>query len=130
MIKTLNELRTASDSEVLACVDEIRASRVKTTDFQKTFGTEYVYPTLINELTARGYTQRWVKNKEGVKEIKIKPGDETEELHLDVTKECKKRYEKFLEDKSSYDYIHTTAAIMNYLDEVEKGEIKVSIEVI
>lgn len=129
MIKTLNDLRNAKDNEVLACMEEVKASGVSTKDFQTTFGTDYSYTTLSQELTTRGYVQKWVKNKKEVKEIKVKFSKDNARMNLNMTKECKERFEKFLDDKS-YNFVHTTAAIMNYIDEVEKKEIKVSVEVV
>lgn len=129
MIKTLVDLRNAKDNEVLACMEEVKTSGVKTNDFQATFGTDYSYSTLAQELTMRGYVQKWVKNKKETKEIKVKFSKDNARMNLNMTKECKERFEKFLEDKS-YNFVHTTAAIMNYIDEVEKKEIKVSVEVV
>lgn len=129
MIKTLNELRTATDTQVLACMDEFKQSGTKTADFQTTFDVDYSYTTLSSELTTRGYVQKWVKNRKDSKEVKVKFTKDNARMNLAMTKECKEKYEKFLEDKS-YNFIHTTAAIMNYLDEVEKKEIKVSVEVV
>lgn len=129
MIKTLSELRNAKDSEVLACMEELKTSCVKTSEFQTSFETDYSYTTLAQELTTRGYVQKWVKNKKETKEIKVKFSRDNARMNLNMTKECKERFEKFLQDKS-YNFVHTTAAIMNYLDEVEKKEIKVSVEVI
>ncbi|MBQ8138583.1 MAG: hypothetical protein IJ195_03910 [Lachnospiraceae bacterium] len=126
MIKALDDLRAAKDKEVLACMEEFKASKVKTTEFQKKFETDYSYSTLTQELTYRGYSLKWVKD---TKEIKVKMSAENARLNLNMTKECKERYEKFLEGKS-YNFVHTTAALMNYLDEVEKKEIKVSVEVV
>lgn len=129
MINTLTDLRNAKDNDVLACMEELKASGIKTQDFQAHFGTDYSYSTLATELTSRGYAQRWVKNKKETKEIKVKFSRDNARMNLNMTKECKERFEAFLEDKS-YNFVHTTAAIMNYLDEVEKKEIKVSVEVV
>lgn len=129
MIKSLVDLKNAKDNEVLQCMEEIKTKGVKTNDFQITFETDYSYSALVNELTSRGYVQKWVKNKKEIKEIKVKFSKDNARMNLNMTKECKERFEKFLEDKS-YNFVHTTAAIMNYLDEVEKKEIKVSVEVV
>lgn len=129
MIKNLIDLRNSKDNEVLACMEEVKASGVNTKDFQTTFETDYSYSTLAQELTSRGYVQKWVKSKKETKEIRVKFSKDNARMNLNMTKECKERFEKFLEDKS-YNFVHTTAAIMNYLDEVEKKEIKVSVEVV
>ena len=91
MIKTLNELRNAKDSEVLACMEEVKTSGVKTSDFQTTFETDYSYSTLAQELTTRGYVQKWVKNKKETKEIKVKFSKDNARMNLNMTKECKER---------------------------------------
>ena len=129
MIKGLTDLRNAKDSEVLACMEEMKASGVKTQDFQTHFEAEYSYSTLASELTSRGYVQKWVKNKKETKEVRVKFSKDNARMNLNMTKECKERFEAFLEDKS-YSFVHTTAALMNYMDEVEKKEIKVSVEVV
>jgi hypothetical protein len=129
MIKGLTELRTAKDSEVLACMEEVKTNGVKTQDFQTTFGTDYSYSTLASELSNRGYVQKWVKNKKEVKEVRVKFSKDNARMNLNMTKECKDRFEAFLEDKS-YAFVHTTAALMTYMDMVEKKEIKVSVEVV
>ena len=129
MIKNLTDLRNAEDNDVLACMEEGKVSEVNTGDFKEHFGTDYSYTTLQRELSSRGYVQRWVKNKKETKEIKVKFSRDNARMNLNMTKECKERFEAFLEDKS-YNFVHTTAAIMNYLDEVEKKEIKVSVEVV
>ena len=129
MIKTLTDLRNAEDNDVLACMEEVKASGINTGDFKALFETDYSYSTLSSELSSRGYVQRWVKNKKETKEIKVKFSRDNARMNLNMTKECKERFEAFLKDKS-YNFVHTTAAIMNYLDEVEKKEIKVSVEVV
>ncbi len=129
MIKGLTDLRSAKDSEVLACMEEVKASGVKTQDFQSTFGTDYSYSTLTSELSTRGYVQKWVKNKKETKEVRVKFSKDNARMNLNMTKECKDRFEAFLEDKS-YNFVHTTAALMTYMDMVEKKEIKVSVEVV
>lgn len=126
MIMKLTDLRNATDEAVLASMEEVKTNGVNTKDFQKAFDTDYSYTTLAQELAARGYVQKWVKSS---KEIKVKFSKDNARMNLNMTKECKDRFEKFLADKS-YNFVHTTAAIMNYIDEVEKKEIKVSVEVV
>ena len=127
MIKTLEELRAAEDEEVLECMMEVKKSGIKTADFQTSFDTGYSYTALSNELTARGYIQTWVK-PQGVKEVKVKMSKNNDRINLNMTKECKERFENFLKDKN-YNFVHTTAALMTYMDAVEKKEIKVFVEV-
>lgn len=122
MIKTLAELKTATDEELLACVAEARGNTGK--DFQTTFGTDYTYTCITTELTARGYVNGWYKER-AKKVIKVKFKKDNARMNLNMTRECKERFEKFLEDKS-YNFVHTTAAIMHYIDEYENKEIIVS----
>lgn len=126
MIRKLEDLRNATDKELLACVSEAKGHTGN--DFQTTFGTDYSYSCITNELTTRGYVNGWHKVQKP-KTIKIKFTKNNARMNLNMTKECKERYEKFLSDKS-YNFIHTTAAIMNYLDEVEEKEINVNIEAV
>lgn len=130
MIKTLEELRAAKDEEVLECMMEVKRSGVLTKEFETNFGASYSYSTLVNELTSRGYIQAWVKPQEvkGVKEVKVKMSKNNDRINLNMTKECKERFENFLKDKN-YNFVHTTAALMTYMDAVEKKEIKVFVEV-
>lgn len=127
MIKTLEELRAAKDEEVLECMMEFKKSGTQTKDFQSSYGADYSYTSLTNELTVRGYVQTWVK-PQGVKEVKVKMSKNNDRINLNMTKECKERFENFLKDKN-YNFVHTTAALMTYMDAVEKKEIKVFVEV-
>ena len=127
MIKTLEELRAAKDEEVLECMMELKRSGKQTKEFTESFGTDYSYGSLANELTSRGYIQTWVK-PQGVKEVKVKMSKNNDRINLNMTKECKEKFENFLKDKN-YNFVHTTAALMTYMDAVEKKEIKVFVEV-
>lgn len=126
MIRTLSELRNASDREVLACIAELKANGVQTNDFQNFFKTEYSYSTLTKELSNRGYSQRWVKD-DAPKFVKVKM-EKTARMNLNMTKECREKYEAFLADKS-YNFIHTSAALMSYIEDYESGKVKTQVEV-
>ena len=125
MIRTIMELRNASDPEVLACIAEVKANGVKTNDFQNYFKTDYSYSTLTGELSNRGYSQRWVKDKPKVVRVKM---EKTARMNLNMTKECREKYEAFLADKS-YNFIHTSAALMSYIEDYESGKVKAQVEV-
>lgn len=126
MIRTLSELRNASDREVLACIAELKANGVQTSDFQNFFKTEYSYSTLTKELSNRGYSQRWVKD-DAPKFVKVKM-EKTARMNLNMTQECREKYEAFLADKS-YNFIHTSAALMSYIEDYESGNVKTQVEV-
>ena len=126
MIRTISELRNASDHEVLACIAEVKANGVQTSDFQNFFKTEYSYSTLTKELSNRGYSQRWVKD-DAPKFVKVKM-EKTARMNLNMTKECREKYEAFLADKS-YNFIHTSAALMSYIEDYESGKVKTQVEV-
>ena len=126
MIRTIMELRNATDREVLACIAEIKANGVQTSDFQNFFKTEYSYTTLTKELSNRGYSQRWVKD-DAPKFVKVKM-EKTARMNLNMTKECREKYEAFLADKA-YNFIHTSAALMSYIEDYESGKIKTQVEV-
>lgn len=127
MIKTIDELRTATDEQVLACMEEIGKKKIPTNELKEKCGTDYSYSVLLTELKTRGYTQIWAKTAPKV--ITVKMSADNARMNLNMTKECKARFEKFLSDKS-YNFVHTSAAIMHYLDAVERKEIKVNVEVI
>ena len=125
MIRTISELRNASDREVLACIAEVKANGVKTNDFQNFFKTEYSYSSLTNELSNRGYSQRWVKDKPKVVNVKM---GKTARMNLNMTQECREKYEAFLADKT-YNFIHTSTALMSYIEDYENGKVKMQIEI-
>lgn len=125
MIRTISELRNASDREVLACIAEVKANGVQTSDFQNFFKTEYSYSTLTKELSNRGYSQRWVKD-DAPKFVKVKM-EKTARMNLNMTQECREKYEAFLADKS-YNFIHTSAALMSYIEDYESGKVKTQVE--
>ena len=119
MIKTLEELRNATNEQVLDCIKELERKKVKTSDFQQTFGTDYSYTTLVNELKSRGYEQAWTKKE---KKIVVRADPKKARMNLNMTLECKTRYEKFLQERS-YNYLHTSAALMYYMEEYMEGNI-------
>lgn len=125
MIRTISELRNASDREVLACIAEVKANCVQTNDFQNYFKTEYSYTTLTKELSNRGYSQRWVKDAPKVVNVKM---GKTARMNLNMTQECRERYEAFLADKT-YNFIHTSTALMSYIEDYESGKVKTQIEI-
>ena len=125
MLRTISELRNTSDREVLACIAELKANGVQTKDFQNYFKTEYSYSLLTGELSNRGYSQQWVKNKPKVVSVKM---EKTARMNLNMTKECREKYEAFLADKA-YNFIHTSAALMSYIEDYESGKVKTQVEV-
>ena len=125
MIRTISELRNASDREVLACIAEVKANGVKTNDFQNYFKTDYSYSTLTGELSNRGYSQHWVKDSPKFVKVKM---EKTARMNLNMTKECREKYEAFLTDKA-YNFIHTSAALMSYIEDYESGKVKTQVEV-
>ena len=125
MIRTLSELRNASDREVLACIAEVKANGVQTSDFQNFFKTENSYSSCKKELSNRGYSQRWVKDSPKVVSVKM---GKTARMNLNMTQECRERYEAFLADKS-YNFIHTSTALMSYIEDYESGKVKTQIEI-
>lgn len=125
MIRTLSELRNASDREVLACISEVKANGVQTSDFQNFFKTEYSYSSLTKELSNRGYSQRWVKDSPKVVNVKM---EKTARMNLNMTQQCREKYEAFLADKT-YNFIHTSTALMSYIEDYENGKVKTQIEI-
>lgn len=129
MIKTLNELRMATDEQVLECVKE---SRGKTKEFQTVFGTDYDYNAIVTELTRRGYVNGWYKpvaksDENPTKKaevIEVKMSKDNACMNLNMTSECREAYKKFLEDKG-YAFIHTTAALMNYMKAYKAKTVEV-----
>ena len=125
MIRTISELRNASDREVLACIAELKANGVQTNEFQNFFKTEYSYSSLTKELSNRGYSQRWVKDSPKFVKVKM---EKTARMNLNMTQECREKYEAFLADKA-YNFIHTSAALMSYIEDYESGKVKTQVEV-
>lgn len=130
MIKTLEELRNATDEEILACTGELKNH---SKDFEATFKTDYSYGTFTGELRARGYVIGWHKPSNKSDECKqydlpndLPISDNKVSLTLNVTKECEEKYEKFIANKM-FDYLHNTLALEKYMEDYESGKIKVSI---
>lgn len=124
MIKTLEELKKATDKELLKMVEDASGS-TSTDKFQAKFECEFSYSALTGELTSRGYITGWYKPTEVVTVPMSKDNDR---MNLNMTKACKQKYEKFLQDKS-FNYVHTTAALERYIDDYNEGRIEVNLRV-
>ncbi len=126
MIKTNDELRTATDREIDELLAKIEGK--PTAEFQSVSGCDFAYSTLTNELIRRGYVNSWHKPKQRKKEITVKMMKKPVRFNLPMTPECKKAYEEFLK-ASGWSYAHTTAALQTYMEAYKRREIKVSIDV-
>ena len=134
MIISLDDLRAATDEEVVRCMNEFEESGVQTKDFQSSFGAGYSYTTLANELKNRGYKKVWTKQGKAQQEgdeaemIIVRKSSDNARLNLNMTRECKEKYERYLKDKQ-INYIHTTAALELYMKMRKAGKVKVVMEV-
>lgn len=120
MIKKLEELKKATDKEVLQCYEEAQGH---TGEFQKYFQTNYSYGMITSELTARGYIQGWHKPK---KTVEVKMSKNNSRMNLSMTKECEQAYKNFT-NKHGYAFVHTTAALMNYMSDCEENSVEVKV---
>lgn len=133
MFANVEEIRTATNEELLKAVTEsIGHTGTKKDDlnsFQNYFGVDFNYANITNELTKRGFINGWYlpQSENNVREVKVKLSKNNARMNLNMTQECKERYEKFLEDKSN-NFVHTTAAIMSYLDGYEDKSMRVFVE--
>lgn len=58
------------------------------------------------------------------KTIEVKLAKENANMNLAMTPECKERWQKFLADKG-YSFLHTSAALMLYMDACKAKEVEV-----
>lgn len=123
MIKTIEELKQASDEELLKMYEEAQGD---TASFKTNFGVDFSYSMLTQTIKDRGYVQAWVKKEKTKKVVEIKMSKDNASKNLNMTKECNATYSKFLEDKG-YPFVHTTAALMLYMDAYKKKEIEVKV---
>lgn len=126
MIKTIEELKAATEVEINELLECFKGN--KTEDFQKVTGCEFTYSTLSTELTKRGYENFWHKPKAKKRNFTVKMIQKPARFNLGMTPECKKAYEEFIK-ANGWGYVHTTAALMSYMEAYKKREIKVSIDV-
>ena len=131
MVKSIEELKKATVEELLSMNEEAKGHNE---DFQSYFGCDFTRSTLGTYLKAAGcisdwYYPGWYKqgSTEGTQQVTIKMSKDNDRMNLNMTKECKQRYEKFLADKA-FNYVHTTAALEYYMDAVESGRIDLNIK--
>lgn len=132
MIKTLKEIKKATDDALFACIKEAKGHTGA--DFKQVFGADFEFDAIPTELQQRGYEYGWynvnkILSEKGKKTVQVKMSKDNARMNLNMTKECKEMFEKFLQDKS-YNFVHTSAALMSYMDDVKSGKISVTIEVV
>ena len=90
MIKTMEDLRSAPDAELLQMYDDAQGD---TKEFTQKFGTEFSYTSLTSEIKSRGYKQGWIKegttNSRKIIEVNMDCDKDRMNLNMDV--ECKKK---------------------------------------
>lgn len=126
MIKTINELKTATVEELLKCYNEAQGY-IK--EFQQKFETDYSYGMIGRELQSRGLMFGWYNPneksaKKAVEVVEVKMSKDNACMNLNMTSECREMYKKFLEDKG-YAFIHTTAALTSYMKAYKAKTIEV-----
>ena len=96
---------------------------------RKRKGDEYVKNNIRAEERNRPRSaclhRRWVKDSPKFVKVKM---EKTARMNLNMTQECREKYEAFLADKS-YNFIHTSAALMSYIEDYESGKVKTQVEV-
>ena len=132
MFANVEEIRTATNEELLKAVTEsIGHTGTKKDDlnnFQNYFGVDFNYANITNELSKRGFINGWyLPSEDNVREVHVTLSQKNERMNLNMTAECKARYEEFLKDKSN-NFVHTTAAIMSYLNDYEDKTMRVYVE--
>ncbi len=141
MVETIEELKKASEEEKLAMAAESAGATTRE-NFKKRFPkTKFSYSAITTELMKLGYVSgfyhpKWKaaydaassgeKKSEKV-EIAINSDEKRDRYNLSVTESTKKRYEAFLKDKN-FPFKHTSAALELYMDAVENGTVKVTLE--
>lgn len=127
MVKTIGELKKLSNEELLAYYE---AAQGDTKNFQSIFGVEYSYSVLTTEMGRRGFVSgMYIPNnsKEPEKDtfqITIQRQGGNGSLNLTMTNECKARYKQFVAENGDA-FIHTTAALMLYMDLCENNRLEV-----
>lgn len=128
MVKTIEQLRKASNDELKAYYEEAQGD---TKNFQKVFETEYTYSTLTAEMKARGFVSGMyipsdkTEVEKEVFEIEIQRQGGNGSMNLTMTNECKERYKEFV-GKYGDAFVHTSAALMLYMDLFEAGRLQVT----
>lgn len=131
VLKTIAELRAATDEEVIEFVREVLKIENPSQYFKEKFSAEYSYTTLKAEPEKRGYHLDYVKDNDDTnthKTVTVYMGKPFERLNLSMDKDVKERYKAFI-DKYGSSRIHTTIALSEYMDAVENGELTPIIEV-
>ena len=135
MIKTLKEVRSASDQELLDCVNEAAGKTGK--EFKDTFGTEYSYSALTTELGKRGFVNGWHKPEKNVpmttvKEIEVFTGATRTRCNIPVNKTSGETFNNFLnclEENGALShgmrYVYYTAALVHFMDDYVNGKITI-----
>ncbi|MBQ8247515.1 MAG: hypothetical protein IJZ42_10315 [Lachnospiraceae bacterium] len=123
MITTMEDLRSAPDSELLQMYEDAQGD---TKEFTQKFGTEFSYTSLTSEIKNRGYKQGWIKEgmANSCKEVEVNLNCKKDRMYLNMDVDCKKKYENFLK-KQKNSYIFTTAALMHFMKEYEQKELQI-----
>ena len=145
MVRTMDELNSATEDELLSMVKEAEGVTNKE-KFQERFpGTEFSYSAITNRLGKLGYLSgfyhpKWkdaydskgdapAEPEPGVsaKTIAVNSDEKRERYNLAVLSSTKRRYEAFLKGKN-FPFKHTTAALELYMASVKDGSVKVTLE--
>lgn len=130
MVKTTEELRNpeiVSDEQLLQYFDNAQGH---TKEFQQFFDVDYSYTMLRTVLEERGFVDGWhrpvdkQKEEKEVFQITIQRQGGNGSLNLTMTNDCKERYKQFT-DENGDAFVHTTAALMLYMDLCESGRLEV-----
>lgn len=127
MIKTLEELKKATNEELLACYEEAQGN---TGDLKAAFGTDYSYSTLTTLMGKKGFVSGMYipdDKKEAEKDtfqITIQRQGGNGSMNLTMTNECRERYKEFVQENGDA-FVHTTAALSLYMDLCKEGRLEV-----
>ncbi len=126
MIKTPDDLRAATDAEIEELIERFGDSLAN--EFKQATGCEFEYSTFAGILEKRGYKKGWYKPRQKKRTYTVKMIEKPDRMSLAMTPECKETYSEFLK-QNGWSYVHTTAALMTYMEAYKKRHIKVSIDV-
>lgn len=122
MVKTLSELKSASDRELVEMQKEALGHTGK--EFPDTFGTEFSYSAITQELGNRGFVQGWFKPSS---EITVKLDDKNERRNMTMCSDTAQRWDKLCKGSTQKNLL-LSAALEHFMDDYASGAVKVRVE--
>lgn len=122
MVKTMNELKTASDKELIEMQRESLGHTGK--DFAETFGTDFSYSAITQELGTRGFVQGWYKPSS---EVTVKLDCKNERRNLTMCTETAQRWDQMCKGSTQKNLL-LSAALEHFMADYVSGAVKVRVE--